>query len=72
MTDLAQTARADRAFRNGRNMIARAGRRLRLAVLTVIRTVIRAVQMAHHKRRHHWRYAGQRISMRARNVLYSA
>jgi hypothetical protein len=39
-------ARARRAFRNGaRDMMARAGRRLRLAA----RSVIRAVQMARHE-----------------------
>jgi len=43
--------RADRAFRKGaRNMIAWAGRRLWLAA----RTVIRAVQMAHHEQVRAW------------------
>ena len=44
-------ARAGRAFRKGvRDMIAGAGRRLRRAV----RTVIRAVQMAHHEQVSMW------------------
>ena len=44
-------ARADRAFRKGaRDMMARAGRRLWLAT----RTVIRAVQMAHHEQVRMW------------------
>ncbi len=44
-------ARPDRAFRKaGRDMIAWAGRRLWLAV----RTVIRAVQMAHHEQVRMW------------------
>ena len=51
MIDLAQAARADRAFRKGaRDMIARAGRCLRPAV----RTVIRAVMMAHHEQVRMW------------------
>jgi hypothetical protein len=55
MIDLAQAARADRAFRNGgREMIAWAGRRLWLAVRAVIRTVIRAVRMAHHEQVSMW------------------
>jgi hypothetical protein len=55
MTDPAQAARADRAFRKGgRDMIAWAGRRLRLAARTVIRTVIRAVRMAHHEQVSVW------------------
>ena len=46
-----QGARADRAFHNGaRDMIAWCGRRLRLAV----RTVIRAVRMAHHEQVRMW------------------
>ena len=44
-------ARADRAVRNGtRDMLAWAGRRLWLAV----RTVIRAVTMAHHEQVRMW------------------
>jgi hypothetical protein len=44
-------ARADRAFRNGaRDMMAWAGRRLLLAV----RTVICAVRMAHHEQVRMW------------------
>jgi len=55
MIDLAQAARADHAFRNsGREMIAWAGRRLRLAVRTVIRAVIRAVKMANDEQVHMW------------------
>jgi hypothetical protein len=55
MIDLAQAARADRAFRNGgREMIAWAGRRLWLAVRTVIRTVIRAVRMANNEQVSMW------------------
>ena len=51
MIDLTQAARADRAFRKGgQDMIARAGRRLWLAV----RMVIRAVQMAHHEQVSMW------------------
>ena len=51
MIDLTQAARADRAFRKGgRDMIAWAGRRLSLAV----RTVIRAVRMAHHEQVSMW------------------
>jgi hypothetical protein len=43
--DRAQAA----AFRKGaRDLMARAGRRLWLAVRTVSRTVIRAVRLAHH------------------------
>jgi hypothetical protein len=55
MIDLAQAARADRAFRKGaRDMIARAGRCLWLAVRTVIRTVIRVVKMAHREQVSMW------------------
>jgi len=44
-------ARADRAFRKGaRELMARAGRRLWLAV----RTVIRAVRLAHHEQVSMW------------------
>ncbi len=51
MTDLTQAARANRRLRNGgREMIAWAGRCLRLAV----RTVIRAVKMAHHEQMSMW------------------
>jgi hypothetical protein len=47
----ASGARADRAFRKGaRDMIAWAGRRLWLAA----RTVIRAVEMAHHEQVRMW------------------
>ena len=49
MINLAHAARADRAFRKGAwDMIARAGRRLWLAIRTMIRMMIRAVRMAHH------------------------
>ncbi len=51
MIDLTQAARANRRLRNGgREMIAWAGRCLRLAV----RTVIRAVKMAHHEQMSMW------------------
>jgi hypothetical protein len=50
MSDVAQAARADCAFRNGRDRITRAGRHLRLAV----RMVIRAVKMAHHEQVSMW------------------
>jgi hypothetical protein len=51
MTDLAQAARADRAFRKGgRDMIAWAGRPVWLAA----RTVIRTVKMAHHEQLSMW------------------
>jgi hypothetical protein len=51
MIDFTQAARADRTFRNGsREMIAWAGRCLRLAV----RTVIPAVKMAHHEQVSMW------------------
>ena len=47
----ANGARAERAVRNGaRDMMAWAGRRLRLAA----RTMIRAVQMAHHEQVRMW------------------
>jgi hypothetical protein len=47
----AKGARADRAFRKGaRDMMAWAGRRLRLAV----RMVIRTVTMAHHEQVRMW------------------
>jgi hypothetical protein len=47
----AKGARADSAFRKGaRDMMAWAGRRLRLAV----RTAIRAVRMAHHEQVRMW------------------
>ena len=47
----ASAARADRAVGNGDlDMMAWAGRRLRLAV----RTVIRAVKMAHHEQVYAW------------------
>ena len=47
----AKGAHADRAFRKGgQDMIARAGRRLWLAV----RMVIRAVKMAHHEQVSMW------------------
>lgn len=51
----AEGVRADRAFRKrGREMIAWVGRRLWLAARMVIRTVIRAVRMAHHEQVSMW------------------
>ena len=51
----AKGVRADRAFRKrGREMIAWVGRRLWLAARMVIRTVIRAVRMAHHEQVSMW------------------
>ena len=50
-----KAVRADRAFRKGgREMIAWVGRRLLLAARMVIRTVIRAVRMAHHEQVSMW------------------